>query len=633
MKRKGKAPRPEEPEEASPAPSTEPGADADTPLPSWYRPPEPPSGDGEAVAEPGVPGGVEPAAAAERARADAVEPPPAAHEPLPADAEPVTAASAPPPADAEPPAAASEPPPPGAESAPAPRARTRAAAWEPVLGSAEPPASESGASVTTPGTAASPSTPEPGAPRSPTPFAWEPPPAPPLPASWAAVPGPPGPAFERGPDATDEPLAADAAETPGDTAPLTGDAAPLSAAAAVHVADEDLPTWSRVRDEDAAAAEADPPTAVADAWTTHPEPGTPPPPWAVAQPREHAHVFGDRMAAGVPLALAAASMVGGGIYGLVISDINPTIRAVICGVAAAVLLAGAVVLRLVRGTDELRSTLAVVGIGFAAACIVFAYNPDQPADRDNLVKFALGAGIVAVLSWFAAVVVPSAVAGLLGVIALATAAGAGVWLGVDQPTHVQVFVAAIGIGLAAALLLPRIALLRPHPAGLGWALSGAALVIAVPAIELMARQDALALAAGATASAALLALAQRYRNLPAALGAFAGLAYLELLVVTTRTGDNNQVQGTQLVIFVAVGAVLALLVAGAVVMQRRRKRPVPVATRARRSPVAVADFLLVAALALSVLTLFTGPRDVQLSPTQLQPGTTTTSAAPPAAPL
>jgi hypothetical protein len=328
-------------------------------------------------------------------------------------------------------------------------------------------------------------------------------------------------------------------------------------------------------------------------------------------------------------------MIGGGIWALVVAggDISPTIRAVICGVAAAVLLAGAVLLRLVRGTEDLRGTFAVVGIGFAAACIAFAYNPDQATAQNTLTKFALGAGVVAVLSWFAAVVVPSAVAGLLGVVALGAATGAGVWLGLESPTHVQVFVAALGIGIAVALLLPRIPMLRPHPTGLGWALAGAALVITVPAIELMARQDAVAIAAGACASAALLALAQRYRNLPAALGALAGLAYLELLVVSTRTGDGNgAVQGTQLIIFVAVGAVLAVLVAAAVVVQQRRRTAV--ANRPRRpAPVGIADLLLVAALALSVLTLFTGPRDIQLSPTQLQPGTTTTSAAPPVAPL
>ena len=479
---------------------------------------------------------------------------------------------------------------------------------------------------------------EPPAPASPTPFAWEPPPAPPAPPSWATPPAaPPGPVFERSPDAaptepelddTAAPTTAEPAlETGGAEPTLAGDAAPLTAAAAVPPGAE-VPGWSRAQDLPEPPP-IEPPSAVADAWTTHPEPGAPQPTWVTGR-REHAHVFGDRMAAGVLLTLAAASMLGGGIYALVISgsDVSPTMRAVICGVAAAVLLAGAVLLRLVRGTEDLRGTLAVVGIGFAAACIVFAYNPDPPTDQSTLTKFALGAGVVAVLSWFAAVVVPSAVAGLLGVIALGAATGAGVWLGLESPTHVQVFVAAIGVGIAVALVLPRIALLRPHPAGLGWALAGAAVVITFPAIELMARQDAVALAAGASASAALLAIAQRYRNLPAALGALAGLAYLELLLVSTRTGnDNGSVQTTQLIIFVAVGAVLAVLVAGAVVVQKRRRSRVTTGP-ARRMPVGLADVLLLAALALSLLALFTGPRDIQLTPTQLQPGTTTTSAAP-----
>ncbi|HXA27841.1 MAG TPA: hypothetical protein VN193_03750 [Candidatus Angelobacter sp.] len=364
---------------------------------------------------------------------------------------------------------------------------------------------------------------------------------------------------------------------------------------------------------------------MADAWTTNPDqPATPR--WALHPRRDHPHVSGDRMAAGVLLTIAAASMTGGGIYALLASDLSATVRAIVCGVAAALLLAGAVVLRLVRGTDDLRGTLAVTGIAFAAACLVFADNPDQPGNRDNLIKFALAAGVVAVLSWFAAVVVPSAVAGMIGVVSLAVGVGAGIWLVVDQPTYVEVFVGAIGVGLAAALLLPRIALLRPHPGGLGWALGGAALVIAPPAIVLMATRDGIALAAGATASAALLALAQRHRSLPAALGAFAGLAYLELLLVATRTGaaSSGAPDTTELIIFVTVGVALVVLVALAAVLQGRARPSLP--QRRRRLPVGIAELLLVAALALSIIALFTANSGVQqLNPTQLQPGAGSTA--------
>jgi hypothetical protein len=315
-------------------------------------------------------------------------------------------------------------------------------------------------------------------------------------------------------------------------------------------------------------------------------------------------------------------MIGGGVIALLAGggDLSFTVRAVICGGAAAVLLGGAVALRLVRGSDDLRGTLAITGIAFAAACLVFAYNPDQPGNRDNLVKFALAAAVVTVLSWFASVVVPSAVAGMIGVVSLATAVGAGIWLVIDQPTYVEVFVGAIGVGLAAALVLPRLALLRPHPTGLGWALGGATLVITLPAIVLMAAQDPVSIAAGATASAALLALAQRHRNLPAALGAFAGLAYLELLLVATRTGASSGAlrDTTQLIIFVAVGAVLVILVAVVAVLRSRARPALP---PRRALPVGIAELLLVAALALSLISLFTANGSVQqLNPTQLQPG-------------
>jgi hypothetical protein len=394
--------------------------------------------------------------------------------------------------------------------------------------------------------------------------------------------------------------------------------------------DQDAPSWSRARELPPAAETSETPaaaglpaTAVADAWTTQPGAAGEPSVAALHPRADHPHVFGDRIAAGVLLTLAAASMAGGGIFALVYgTDWTPTVRAVICGAVAAVLLAGAVVLRLVRGTDDLRGTLAIIGIAFAVACVVFAYAPDNPVDRDNLVKFALGAGVVTVLSWFAAFAVPSAVAAALGTVALPTAVGAGVWLALDSPKPIQVIVAALCIGLALALVMPRVRLLRPHPASLGWILGGAALVITLPAIVLIASNDPLAMAAGATAAAALLALAQRHRHLPAAVGAFAGLAYLELFVVVRRVGPNTgSPQGTrELIIFAGVGAVLAIAVAVAVVLQQRGRLP----RRGTRPPVGLTELLLVAALALTLIALFTTPGNLPLNPTQLQSGSTAT---------
>jgi hypothetical protein len=548
----------------------------DPPLPSWYKAPEPP-----VEPDPGRPAVPETAPSSQPSRFSWNRP----------GKDPATPAGAPPAAAEEGVPAPVAEPPPGTSS-------TAVERGVPARG-AEPPAAAEAADTAEPA----------------------------QPDAAAAESAQPGAAAPTTGDAA--PLAA---------APTTGDAAPLAAAAAA--ADGQPPSRAATADDLTATAPnaaqiptAQPqgalaPPAVADAWTTRRDEAAATPRWAIAR-REHPHVFGDRIAAGVLLTLAAASMVGGGIYALVIAggDISPTIRAVICGVAAAVLLAGAILLRLLRGSEDLRGTFAVTGIAFAAACIVFAYNPDPADNHDLLIKFALATGVVAVLSWFAAVVVPSAVAGMLGVVALATAAGAGVWLGLEQPTHIQVFVAAIGVGLALALLLPRLALLRPHPAGLGWAIGGVALVVAFPAIELMARNDALGLAAGATASAAMLAVAQRHRNLPAALAAFAGLAYLELLLVSTRTGGGSGApQGTQLIIFVIIGVVLVVLVGAAAVLQGRTR---PAWPPRRRLPVGVADLLLVAALALSIIALFSGGNDVQLTPTQLQPGTTATHVAPP----
>jgi hypothetical protein len=338
------------------------------------------------------------------------------------------------------------------------------------------------------------------------------------------------------------------------------------------------------------------------------------------------------MAAGVLLSLAAGSLAGGGIFALQqASDWSFTVRGIVCGAIAGALLAVAVVLRLVRGTEEVRGTLAFIGIAFAAACVAFAYDPADATNHDNLVKFALVAGIVAVLGWFASIVVPSAVAGLLGVIALPTAVGAGIWLGWAQPTHVEVYVAALCIGIVLTIALTRIRMLRPHPTGLGWALGGTALVIAVPAGEIMARSDAIALAAGAAASAGLLVLAQIHRHLPSALGAFLGLAYLEAVLIVRHVGDagGSSVQTVQLITVVIVGGAIALLVGAAVLMAsrggRRWRWPLPVS---------LAELFFVAALVLALLALFTGPAgDVPLTPSPLQPGATatlvTTAAAQP----
>lgn len=330
------------------------------------------------------------------------------------------------------------------------------------------------------------------------------------------------------------------------------------------------------------------------------------------------------MATGVLLTLAGGSAAAGGILALQQTEaLSFTTKALICGGAAALLLAGAVVLRLVRGSDDLRGTLAVVGIAFATACLAFAYDPAAAGDHDNLVKFAIGAGIVAVLGWFACMVVPSAVAGLLAAIALPSAAGAGIWLGFTAPTHVQVYVTALGVGLVLALLLPRVAMLRPHPTGLGWTLAGAALAVTLPAVELITRGDASAIAAGATAAGGLLLLAQRHRHLPSALGALAGLAVLEGELVSKYLGSaagSTGLQTTQLIAVAATGGVLVLLVAAAVLLSARgRMQP-----RWSLPLLRPAEVLLLAALALALVSLVTGPGDVPFNPPQLSSGSTAT---------
>ncbi|HEV7678539.1 MAG TPA: hypothetical protein VGQ42_08225 [Candidatus Dormibacteraeota bacterium] len=366
------------------------------------------------------------------------------------------------------------------------------------------------------------------------------------------------------------------------------------------------------------------------AWTTQP-PGAPvlPP----VPPHHHVAVaeraFGERMAAHTLLTLAAGSLAGGGIFALqqAATDWSFALRAGICGGVALVLLVGAVVLRLVAGTEDVRGTLAVVGIAFAAAAMSFAYDPGSPTPHDAVVKLVMVAGVVTVLGWFAAIVVPSAVAGMLAVVGLATAAGAAVWITVDQPRPVEVFVAAQGAGIAAAVAVLRLRILRPHPTGLGWALAGAALAIAIPALPLMDRGDAISLAGGATASAGLLLLAQRHRHVPAAIGAFLGFAFLEVYLVARFVAGGNG-SGAALIAVVGVGAALAILVGAATVLHARGRLPL------RRWPIPVSpgELLLVAALALTLVSLVTTSTDVKLTPTPpqlVQQGSTAAAATAP----
>jgi hypothetical protein len=337
------------------------------------------------------------------------------------------------------------------------------------------------------------------------------------------------------------------------------------------------------------------------------------------------------MAVGVLLTLAGGSAAAGGILALQQTDsLTFTSKALVSGGAAAALLAAAVVLRLVRGSEDLRGTLAIIGLAFATTCLAFAYDPAGAGDHDNVVKFALGAGIVSVLGWFVAVVVPSAVAGLLAAVALPAAVGAGVWLGFTAPTHVQVYVAALGTALLLAVLLPRVPATRPHPGGLGWSLGGVALAVAVPAMELTTRGDAAALAAGATAAMGLLLVAQRHRNLPAALGALAGLATLEAVLVVRYLGvaDSSGPQLTQLIAVAAGGGALVVLVGLGVLLGARGRTmarwPVPL--------LRPAELFLLAALALALVSLATGPGDVPYNPPQLSSASSATHVAPNPAP-
>ena len=352
------------------------------------------------------------------------------------------------------------------------------------------------------------------------------------------------------------------------------------------------------------------PTAGSEASLLTPAAVTPAEPTTARASAAPPRRFGEAMATGVLLTLAGGSAAVGGILALYLTEaFEFPVKAGISGGVAVALLVGAVALRLVRNSDDLRGLLAVLGITFAAASMTFAYDPADATDHDNLVKFALVAGVVTLLSWFTAIVVPSAVAGFLAAVALGTAAGLGVFLALESPTRVEVYVAALGVGVALAALLPRITALRPHPLGLGWALAGAALVITVPAVELIARGDATALAAGATASAALLALAARHRHLPAALGALAGLAAVEGFLVTNYVSlsESGGVDTTRLVVVAIAGGVLiALVAAGVLVTARGRALP------RWPLPVGPADILLAASLALAVVSLFTGPGDTPL---------------------
>ena len=196
---------------------------------------------------------------------------------------------------------------------------------------------------------------------------------------------------------------------------------------------------------------------------------------------------------------------------------------------------------------------------------------------------------------------------------LATAAGAAVWITVDQPKAVEVFVAAQGVGIAVAIAVLRLRILRPHPTGLGWALAGAAVAIALPALPLMDRGDAISLAGGATASAGLLLLAQWHRHVPAAIGAFIGFAFLEVYLVGRYVAGGNG-SGAALIAVVAVGAALLILVGAGTVLSARGRRPSwrwPI-------PVTPAELVLVASLALTLVSLVTTSTDVPLTPTPPQ---------------
>jgi len=353
-------------------------------------------------------------------------------------------------------------------------------------------------------------------------------------------------------------------------------------------------------------------------------------PAAPTAPSTPSRPFGSALIPGVLFTLAGGSATAGGILALWQTDqFEFKVKALISGGIALVLLAAAVLLRLLRGSQEIRGLPAVVGIAFAAACLTFADNPASPTQHDTLLKFALVAGLVAVLGWFASMVVPSAVAGFLAAVALPAAVGAGVWLSISQPTIVEAYVAALGVGLALAALLPRVGLLRPHPTGLSWTLAGAAIAVAVPAVALTTRGDTVALAAGASASAALLLLAHGNRHVFSALGALAGLATLESVLVTrfVTESESGDIQLTRLVVVAIAGAALIVVVAAGVLLTGRGW-----SLPSWSLPVGLADLMLAASLALAVVALFSGPGDVpinpmRLNPAQMLPGSTTTSVA------
>jgi len=401
-----------------------------------------------------------------------------------------------------------------------------------------------------------------------------------------------------------------------------------------------VPPWLRTTDPTAPPGS---PGRVSDAPPGMP---TPPPTWAPPAPplpptapaatttTPPPRLFGEQMATGVLLTLAGGSVAAGSILALIATgSMSFTTKALVSGGAAAVLLAAAVVLRLVRGSEDLRGMFAVVGIAFAVTCVAFAYDPAGATDHDNFVKYALGAGVVSVLGWFTCIAVPSAVAGFLAALALPSAVAVGVFLSLESPTQVQLYVSSLGTGLVLAVILPRFAVLRPHPTGLGWALAGAVVAVTGGAIQLITRGDATAVACGATAAAGLLLLAQRHRHLPAALGALAGFAALEAELVNRYITDNADSAATPpmhaLIAVAAAGGLLIVLVAAGVLLSARGRLRL-------RWPVAAirpAEILLAASLALALVSLVTGPGDVPFNPPQLSTTTALTHAAQPHAPL
>lgn len=218
-------------------------------------------------------------------------------------------------------------------------------------------------------------------------------------------------------------------------------------------------------------------------------------------------------------------------------------------IAGAALLVLAIVLRDLRPA-QLRTTLGVSGailVAFGTGLAVLD-GVDNPRVRAVICVVLFGA-----IALGLATSIPSAVAA--GLVPAAGGIATGLIASLAGGNPVQAAAAAATIALAAILVGPQAAARLPHPAALRW-IVGAAALVAAAALDVTASTGAgFAAAAAGVTGAALCLLAQRLRNLPLAIGAFAGLSAALGGLVRANVGSTTSAGGTLL------GAGLVILVA------------------------------------------------------------------------